>query len=84
MDILNVKPTRRDRMTFHISQPHSPQTHWQSFFEAGYIEVPVIRDVIIRSWQRCIQSNVDSHNTNLHDHLRGNDLATAIVQRARP
>jgi len=55
--------------------------HWQNFIDTGISSAIQVREVILRSWQRCQKIDVDPHNNSLHDHLDGDDLARALKRR---
>ncbi len=68
---------------------HTPNTgasldeHWQNYIDTGNSAFSQVREVILRSWQRCFKKGVDPHNNNLHDHLKGDKLAEALQHRER-
>jgi sigma-54 dependent transcriptional regulator, acetoin dehydrogenase operon transcriptional activator AcoR len=70
-------------MTLQIAHPHQLYEPWQYFIETGHRDCSEVRDVILRSWQRCQHNNVNPYDTGLHDHLRGGELIRAMQQRER-
>jgi sigma-54 dependent transcriptional regulator, acetoin dehydrogenase operon transcriptional activator AcoR len=70
-------------MDNYIFQTQSINEHWQSFIDFGTSDSSQVRKVILHSWQRCLQNDVDPFNNALHHHLQGNDLSQAIQQRER-
>jgi sigma-54 dependent transcriptional regulator, acetoin dehydrogenase operon transcriptional activator AcoR len=56
---------------------------WQHFIDSGNVDAGLVRDVILRSWQRCRTTGVNPHNNRLHDHLQDRDLTEALHRRER-
>jgi sigma-54 dependent transcriptional regulator, acetoin dehydrogenase operon transcriptional activator AcoR len=69
-----------DLQITHVSD--SIGKHWQHFIDTGS-STSQVREVIFRSWQRCMTIGVDPRNTGLHDHLQGDGLARALYRRER-
>ncbi|MDK9706146.1 MAG: sigma-54-dependent Fis family transcriptional regulator [Desulforhopalus sp.] len=55
--------------------------HWRYFIDTGDSNIAQIREVILRSWQRCFKSGVEPYDRDLHDRLQGDDLAKALRLR---
>lgn len=55
--------------------------HWRYFIDTGDSNISQIREVILRSWQRCFKSGVEPYDRTLHDRLYGDDLAKALRLR---
>jgi PAS domain S-box-containing protein len=62
---------------------HSLGELWQTFIDTGNCQISEVREVILRSWQRCFAIEVDPSDNSLHDHLSGDALAAALKQRER-
>ncbi len=56
---------------------------WQTFIDTGTCSISEVREVILRSWQRCFAIEVDPYDDNLHDLLSGEALSAALKQRER-
>jgi sigma-54 dependent transcriptional regulator, acetoin dehydrogenase operon transcriptional activator AcoR len=57
---------------------HDP---WQDFIDTGRSDGSAVRDVILRSWRRCLDTDVDPYDTGIHDHLYGEALTQALDDR---
>jgi len=56
---------------------------WQYFIDTGNDNITQIREVILRSWQRCFHLNVDPYGNSLHNHLQGGSLVSALQEREK-
>ncbi len=56
---------------------------WQHFIHTGNDEITPVREVILRSWQRCFRAGVDPYDNGLHHHLEGDILADALQNREK-
>ncbi len=71
-------------MCFTTVEIHSSDKNWQYFIDTGESnDSSEVRDVILRSWQRCFAGGVDPYYQGLHDRLQGDDLLSALRRRER-
>ena len=73
-------------MNLHFSHPCAPRTfdeHGQYLIDTGNGDISQVREVILRSWQRCCKAGVDPANIGLHHHLQGEGLTEALFRRQR-
>ncbi len=55
--------------------------YWQDFVKTGNGRNVQVREVILRSWQRCFTIGVDPLNEGLHRHLEGKGLTETLQRR---
>ncbi len=70
-------------MTQYISPSHHLYEPWQYFIKKGHGDCSQVRDVILRSWQRCQNNNVNPYDNSLHAHLQGGELIRTMQQQER-
>ncbi len=71
-------------MNLHVPDAHgSIDSQWLRFVDTGSNNSSRVREVILRSWQRCYTSSVNPYDTGLHPQLQGEELAQALNRRER-
>ncbi len=78
-------------MNLHVPDtehnPNNSSRHideqWLHFVHTGSGEAGRVREVILRSWQRCQAIGVNPNNNSIHPQLQGASLAKALGHREK-
>lgn len=71
-------------MNMHTSESTaSPYHYWRRFIDTGDCTTGWVREVILKSWERCIESGVDPESNGPHQSLHGDRLAAVLKAREK-